>query len=196
MRASGNQAPLPTRAGEDLAMRIKDALRRCGRKMLNELAGSSALLRRVLAVGASAFGEQIDPAIDGIVASGLSGDHCHVLRHGRCSVSEPRPPVGSFPWVRPFPPRPPLRVASLCSVASSVVRPHPTSHPRACSRLLPSRAGPANFRAWMRPLRFRAKNYKVSDCARFIPWGHWAASTPVTPVGGLRACSQRKIAVA
>src|SRR5260221_8559517 len=49
------------------------------------------------------------------------------------SVSEPRPPVGCFPRVRPFPPRPPPEVAFLCSVASSVLRPHPTSHPRTCS---------------------------------------------------------------
>src|SRR6266851_2465422 len=38
------------------------------------------------------------------------------------SVSEPRPPVGCSPRVRPFPPRPPPEVASLCSVASSVLR--------------------------------------------------------------------------
>src|SRR4030081_2897836 len=49
------------------------------------------------------------------------------------SVSEPRPPVGCSPRVRPFPPRPPPEVAFLCSVASSVLRPHPTSHPRTCS---------------------------------------------------------------
>src|SRR6266436_2769269 len=36
------------------------------------------------------------------------------------SVSEPRPPNGCSPWVRPFPPRLPPRVASLCSVASQV----------------------------------------------------------------------------
>ena len=39
-------------------------------------------------------------------------------------------------------------------------------------RLLPSRAGPAQVRARVRPLRFRAKNFsthKVSDCARFSP---------------------------
>src|SRR6266853_6128662 len=60
------------------------------------------------------------------------------------SVSEPRPPVGCSPWVRPFPPRPPPEVAFLCSVASSVLRPHPTSHPRTYSAYgyLPSRAGP------------------------------------------------------
>src|SRR5450631_3380316 len=33
------------------------------------------------------------------------------------SVSEPRPPVGCSPRVRPFPPRPPPEVAFLCSVA-------------------------------------------------------------------------------
>src|SRR5260370_16569632 len=49
------------------------------------------------------------------------------------SVSEPRPPVGCSPRVRPFPPRPPPEVAFLCSVASSVLRPHPTSHPRTYS---------------------------------------------------------------
>src|SRR5258705_1676199 len=62
------------------------------------------------------------------------------------SVSEPRPPDGCSPWVRPFPPRLPPRVASLCSVASQVLWPHPTSHPRTCSAygLSPSRAGPAH----------------------------------------------------
>src|SRR5258708_7207952 len=49
------------------------------------------------------------------------------------SVSEPRPPVGCSPRVRPFPPRPPPEAAFLCSIASSVLRPHPTSHPRTCS---------------------------------------------------------------
>src|SRR5450631_4537293 len=60
--------------------------------------------------------------------------------------SEPRPPVGCSPRVRPFPPGPPPEVAFLCSVASSVLRPHPTSHPRTCSAcgLSPSRAGPAH----------------------------------------------------
>ena len=36
------------------------------------------------------------------------------------SVSEPRPPNGCSPWVRPFPPRLPPGVASPCSVASQV----------------------------------------------------------------------------
>jgi hypothetical protein len=37
------------------------------------------------------------------------------------SASEPRPFVSCFPWVRPFPPRPPLEVAFHCSIASSVL---------------------------------------------------------------------------
>src|SRR5882757_7717712 len=49
------------------------------------------------------------------------------------SVSEPRPPNDCSPWVRPFPPRLPPGVASPCSVASQVLWPHPTSHPRTCS---------------------------------------------------------------
>src|SRR5258707_8553914 len=82
------------------------------------------------------------------------------------SVSEPRPPVGCSPRVRPFPPRPPPEVAFLCSVASSVLRPHPTSHPRTYSAygFLPSRAGPAQVRARVRSPRSRTKNF--STCAR------------------------------
>src|SRR6267378_6468906 len=62
------------------------------------------------------------------------------------SVSEPRPPNGCSPWVRPFPPRLPPGAAPPCSVASQVLWPHPTSHPRTCSAcgLSPSRAGPAH----------------------------------------------------
>ena len=56
------------------------------------------------------------------------------------SVSEPRPPNGCSPWVRPFPPQLPPGVASPCSVASQV------PHPRTCSAcgLSPSRTGPAH----------------------------------------------------
>jgi hypothetical protein len=36
-------------------------------------------------------------------------------------MSEPRSPNGCSPWVRPFPPRLPPRVASPCSVASQVM---------------------------------------------------------------------------
>src|SRR3982074_3815664 len=62
------------------------------------------------------------------------------------SVSEPRPPNGCSPWVRPVPPRLPPGVASPCSVASQVLWPRRTSHPLTCSAcgLSPSRAGPAH----------------------------------------------------
>src|SRR5271165_6105344 len=43
------------------------------------------------------------------------------------SVSEPRPAIGCSPRVRPFPPRPPPEVTFLCSAASTVLWPHPTS---------------------------------------------------------------------
>src|SRR5712671_6947225 len=69
------------------------------------------------------------------------------------SVSEPRPPVGCSPRVRPFPPRPPPEVAFLCSVASSVLRPHPTSHPRtrsACGYCLPEPSH-GEWLAWEEP---------------------------------------------
>src|SRR5450631_3454517 len=78
------------------------------------------------------------------------------------SVSEPRPPVGCFPRVRPFPPRPPPEVAFLCSVASSVLRPHPTSHPRTCSACGFCLPEPARHTSG--PPRFRAKNF--STCTR------------------------------
>jgi hypothetical protein len=89
------------------------------------------------------------------------------------AVSEPRPPVGCFPWVRPFPSRPPPGVASLCSVASSILRPHPTSHPRACSacglRLPePARQGPGTDETSQVPCKERLHVHKVSDCARFF----------------------------
>jgi hypothetical protein len=90
------------------------------------------------------------------------------------SASEQRPFVSCFPWVRPFPPRPPLEVAFHCSIASSVLWPHPTSHPRTHSAygLSPSRAGPAHTsgHGWDLPGsdKERLHVHKVSDCARFI----------------------------
>ena len=88
------------------------------------------------------------------------------------SVSGPRPPVGCSPRVRPFPPRPPPEVAFLCSVASSVLRPHPTSHPRACSAYgfaFPSRPGtrPGAGETSQVPRKELLHVHKVSDCARF-----------------------------
>src|SRR5882762_4771443 len=90
------------------------------------------------------------------------------------SVSEPRPPVGCSPRVRPFPPRPPLEVAFLCSVASSVLRPHPTSHPRTCSAFgfclpEPARTSPGTGETSQVPHKELLHVRKVSDCARFSP---------------------------
>src|SRR6266849_4156297 len=90
------------------------------------------------------------------------------------SVSEPRPPVGCFPRVRPFPPRPPPEVAFLCSVASSVLRPHPTSHPRTCSACgyclpEPARTSPGAGETSQVPHKELLHVHKVSDCARFFP---------------------------
>src|SRR5713226_9167833 len=90
------------------------------------------------------------------------------------SVSEPRPPVGCSPRVRPFPPRPPPEVAFLCSVASSVLRPHPTSHPRTCSACgyclpEPARTSPGAGETSQVPHKELLHVHKVSDCARFFP---------------------------
>src|SRR3979411_2089967 len=83
------------------------------------------------------------------------------------SVSEPRPPNDCSPWVRPFPPRLPPGVASPCSVASQVLWPHPDFSSTYMLGVLlvpfPSRPG-TRVRAWMRPPRFRAKNF--STCTR------------------------------
>src|SRR5215475_2014267 len=88
------------------------------------------------------------------------------------SVSEPRPPVGCSPRVRPFPPRSPPEAAFLCSIASSLLRPHPTSHPRtcsACASAFPSRPGtsPGACETSQVPRKELLHVHKVSDCARF-----------------------------
>jgi hypothetical protein len=81
---------------------------------------------------------------------------------------------GCSPWLRPFPPRPPPEVALLCSVASSVLWPHPTSHPRACSAcgLWPSRAdsnqGSGMDEISQVPYKGRLHVLGVSDCARLL----------------------------
>ena len=90
------------------------------------------------------------------------------------SVSEPRPPVGCFPRVRPFPPRPPPEVAFLCSVASSVLRPHPTSHPRTCSAYgfclpEPARTSPGTGETSQVPHKELHHVREAFDCARFFP---------------------------
>jgi hypothetical protein len=90
------------------------------------------------------------------------------------SVSEPRPPVGCSPRVRPFPPRPPPEVAFLCSVTSSVLRPHPTSHPRTYSAYgyclpEPARTSPGTGETSQVPHKELLHVRKVYDCARFFP---------------------------
>src|SRR5215469_12949666 len=89
------------------------------------------------------------------------------------SVSEPRPPVGCSPRVRPFPPRPPPEVAFLCSIASSVLRPHPTSHrvhARRTASGFPSPRGtsPGTGETSQVPCKELLHVLKVSDCARFF----------------------------
>src|SRR6476660_6800247 len=88
------------------------------------------------------------------------------------SVSEPRPPNGCSPWVRPFPPRLPPRVASLCSVVSQVLWPHPTSHARRAACRLPEPArhtSPGMDEISQVPRKELLHVHKVSDCARFFP---------------------------
>jgi hypothetical protein len=77
------------------------------------------------------------------------------------SVSEPRPSVGCFPWVRPFPPRPPFvrPFPRYCSLIRLLIHVH--ARRAACGLPEPARH---SVRAWTRPPRFRAKN--VSTCTR------------------------------
>src|SRR5262245_33846067 len=91
------------------------------------------------------------------------------------SESEPRPPVGCSPWVRPFPPRPPPEVAFPCSVTSSVVwliRLLIHVHARRAAYGLPEPArhtGPGMDETSQVPYKERLHVHKVSDCARFFP---------------------------
>src|SRR4051795_3801365 len=105
------------------------------------------------------------------------------------SVSEPRPPVGCSPRVRPFPPRPPPEVAFLCLVASSLLRPHPTSHPRTCSACGYGLPEPAGHTApgMDATSQVRAKNFSTctrsptargSSHASHSPWDDVAFSSP------------------
>ena len=60
------------------------------------------------------------------------------------SVSEPRPPVGCSPRVRPFPPRPPPEVAFLCSALPryyDLIRLLTRVHARRVAIAFPSRPG-------------------------------------------------------
>src|SRR6266404_697700 len=102
----------------------------------------------------------------------------HSRQSDRRGISAQRPnhgpPVGWSLRVRPFPPRPPPEVAFLCSVASSVLRPHPTSHPRTCSAYgyclpEPARTSPGTGETSQVPHKELLHVRKVSDCARVFP---------------------------
>src|SRR6202049_554178 len=90
------------------------------------------------------------------------------------SVSEPRPPNGCSPWVRPFPPRLPPGVASPCSVASQVLWPPPLLihvHARRAACRLPEPArhtSPGMDETSQVPRKELLHVHKVSDCARFF----------------------------
>src|SRR5437868_3618804 len=89
------------------------------------------------------------------------------------SVSEPRPPNGCSPWVRPFPPRLPPEVASPCSVASQVlIRLLIHVHARRAACRLPEPARhtrPGMDETSQVPRKELLHVHKVSDCARFFP---------------------------
>src|SRR5262249_22562856 len=81
----------------------------------------------------------------------------------------------SFPSGGSFPPRPPQRACPLCSAASSVLFPRPTSHPRTCSSFgcclhePVRRAFPDTDEISQFPCKELLHAHKVSDCARFFP---------------------------
>src|SRR5262249_31591780 len=79
------------------------------------------------------------------------------------------------PQARAFPPRPPQRACPLCSAASLVLFPRPTSHPRTCSSFgcclhePVRRASPDTDEISQFPCKELLHVHKVSDCARFFP---------------------------
>src|SRR3979409_637238 len=90
------------------------------------------------------------------------------------SVSEPRPPVGCSPRVRPFPPRPPREVAFLCSALPrdyGLIRLLIRVHARRPAMAFPSRPGtsPGTGETSQVPRKELLHVHKVSDCARFFP---------------------------
>ena len=90
------------------------------------------------------------------------------------SVSEPRPPVGCSPRVRPFPPRPPPEVAFLCSVLPryyDLIRLLTRVHARRAALPFPSRRGlrPGTDETSQIPRKELPHVHKVSDCVRFFP---------------------------
>src|SRR5580700_5024576 len=90
------------------------------------------------------------------------------------SVSEPRPPVGCSPRVRPFPPPPPPEVAFLCSALPryyDLIRLLIRVHARRAAFAFPSRPGtrPGTGETSQVPRKELLHVHKVSDCARFFP---------------------------
>jgi len=91
------------------------------------------------------------------------------------SVSEPRPPNGCSPWVRPFPPRPPPGVASPSSVARKyygLIRLLIHVHARRAACRLPEPArhtSPGMNETSQVPRKELLHVHKVCDCARFFP---------------------------
>jgi len=79
------------------------------------------------------------------------------------AVSGPRLSDRCSSWAKSFPPHPPPRAGSHCSVASSVIRLCPTSHLR--SYLLLSlyfnKSTRCAHRVQMRPPRFRTKDFST-----------------------------------
>src|SRR5258708_33357303 len=95
------------------------------------------------------------------------------------SVSEPRPPVGCSPRVRPFPPRPPPEVAFLCSVLPryyDLIRLLTRVHARRTAIAFPSRPGttPGTGETSQVPRKELPHVHKVSDCARFFHASQYA----------------------
>ena len=97
-------------------------------------------------------------------------------RSTRCpgAVSGPRSSCHRSPRARSFPPRPPQRANPLCSAASSVLFPRPTSHPRACSSFgcclhePVRRASPDTGEISQFPYKGRLHVHGVFDSARLL----------------------------
>src|SRR5258707_4084829 len=92
------------------------------------------------------------------------------------SVSEPRPPNGFSPWVRPFPPRLPPGVASLFVQSLrkyyGLIRLLIQVHARRAACRLPEPArhtSPGMDETSQVPRKELLHVHKVSDCARFFP---------------------------
>src|SRR5262249_41639014 len=88
------------------------------------------------------------------------------------SVSEPRPPVGCSPRVRPFPPRPPPLPSFVRSLPRyyGLIRLLIRVHARRAAIAFPSLPGtsPGTGETSQVPRKVLLHVHKVSDCARFF----------------------------